>query len=56
LYRAAAEAWERLPLDVKAKLNLTNPLTLYKPLQDLLKERGYADDVIEVLNSAKVIY
>jgi uncharacterized secreted protein with C-terminal beta-propeller domain len=56
LYKAAAKAWDRLPPDVKAKLNLTNPLTLYKSLQDLLKERGYADDVIEALNSANVIY
>jgi uncharacterized secreted protein with C-terminal beta-propeller domain len=54
LYKAAAKAWDRLPPDVKAKLNLTNPLTLYKSLQDLLRERGYADDVIEALNSANV--
>jgi len=54
LYKAAVKAWDRLPPDAKAKLNLTNPLTLYKSLQDLLKERGYADDVIEALNSAKV--
>jgi len=54
LYKAAVKAWDRLPPDVKAKLNLTNPLTLYKSLQDLLRERGYADDVIEALNSANV--
>jgi uncharacterized secreted protein with C-terminal beta-propeller domain len=54
LYKAAAKAWDKLPPDVKAKLNLTNPLTLYKSLQDLLRERGYADDVIEALNSANV--
>jgi uncharacterized secreted protein with C-terminal beta-propeller domain len=54
LYKAAVKAWDRLPPDVKAKLNLTNPLTLYKSLQELLRERGYADDVIEALNSANV--
>jgi inhibitor of cysteine peptidase len=54
LYKAAVKAWDRLPPDVKAKLDLANPLALYKSLQDLLKVRGYADDVIEALNSAKV--
>ena len=54
LYKAAVKAWDRLPPDVKAKLNFTNPLTLYKSLQDLLRLRGYADDVIEALNSANV--
>jgi uncharacterized secreted protein with C-terminal beta-propeller domain len=54
LYKAAVKAWDRLPPDVKAKLNLTNPLTLYKSLQDLLRLRGYADDIIEALNSANV--
>jgi len=56
LYKAAVKTWDSLPPDVKAKLNLTNPLTLYKSLQHLLKERGYADDIIEALNSANVIY
>jgi uncharacterized secreted protein with C-terminal beta-propeller domain len=54
LYKAAVKAWDRLLPDVKAKLDLANPLTLYKSLQELLMERGYADDVIEALNSAKV--
>jgi inhibitor of cysteine peptidase len=54
LYKAAVKAWDRLPPDAKAKLDPANPLTLYKSLQDLLKERGYADDVIEALNSANV--
>jgi uncharacterized secreted protein with C-terminal beta-propeller domain len=56
LYKAAAKTWDRLPPDVKAKLNLTDPLALYKSLQNLLKERGYADDVIETLSSANIIY
>ena len=56
LYKAAVKAWDRLPPGVKAKLNLTNPLTLYKSLQHLLKERGNADDIVEALNSANVIY
>jgi inhibitor of cysteine peptidase len=54
LYKAAVKAWDRLPPDVKAKLDLANPLTFYKSLQELLRERGYADDVIEALNSANV--
>ncbi|MFZ8807278.1 MAG: beta-propeller domain-containing protein [Pyrobaculum sp.] len=54
LYKAAVKAWDRLPPDVKAKLDLANPLTLYKSLQELLRLRGYADDVIEALNSANV--
>jgi uncharacterized secreted protein with C-terminal beta-propeller domain len=54
LYKAAVKAWDRLPPDAKAKLDPANPLTLYKSLQDLLKARGYADDIIEALNSANV--
>ncbi len=54
LYKAAVKAWDRLPPGVKAKLNLTNPLTLYRSLQELLRERGYADYVIAALNSANV--
>ncbi len=54
LYKAAVKAWDKLPPDTKAKLDLANPLTLYKTLQDLLKERGNADNVIEALNSANV--
>jgi uncharacterized secreted protein with C-terminal beta-propeller domain len=54
LYKAAVKAWDRLPPDVKAKLDPANPLALYKSLQDLLRVRGYADDVIVALNSANV--
>ena len=54
LYKAAVKVWDRLPPDVKAKLDPANPLALYKSLQDLLKVRGYADDIIEALNSANV--
>jgi uncharacterized secreted protein with C-terminal beta-propeller domain len=54
LYKAAAKAWDRLLPDVKTKLNLTNPLTLYKSLQQLLKERGDADKLIEALNTANL--
>jgi inhibitor of cysteine peptidase len=54
LYKAAVKAWDRLPPDAKAKLDPANPLTLYKSLQDLLRVRGYADDIIEALNSANV--
>jgi uncharacterized secreted protein with C-terminal beta-propeller domain len=54
LYKAAVKAWDRLPPDAKAKLDPANPLTLYKSLQDLLRARGYADDIIEALNSANV--
>jgi len=54
LYKAAVKAWDGLPPDVKAKLDLANPLALYKSLQELLRARDYADDVIEALNGAKV--
>jgi uncharacterized secreted protein with C-terminal beta-propeller domain len=54
LYKAVSKAWDKLPPDVKAKLNLTNPLTLYKSFHELLKERGDADKLLEALNSANV--
>jgi len=54
LHKAAVKAWGRLPPDAKAKLDPANPLTLYKSLQNLLRIRDYADDVVEALNSANV--
>jgi len=54
LYNAVSQTWGRLPPDVKSKLNLTNPLALYKSLNQLLKEGIDLEKLVEALNTANV--
>jgi uncharacterized secreted protein with C-terminal beta-propeller domain len=42
LYKAVVKAWDALPPDVKARLNASDPLALYKSLSSLLGERDGA--------------
>jgi Secreted protein containing C-terminal beta-propeller domain distantly related to WD-40 repeats len=54
LYKAVAKAWDALPPDVKARLNASDPLALYKSLTSLLGERDGAGKLLKALNGTNV--
>ncbi|RFA95635.1 beta-propeller domain-containing protein [Pyrobaculum aerophilum] len=51
LYKAVKAVWEDLPVEVRERLDLTNPLTLYVTLREALKNNT---SVVEVLNRANI--
>lgn len=54
LYKAVVKAWDALPPDVKARLNASDPLALYKSLSSLLGERDGAGKLLKALNGTNV--